>query len=62
MEIKPSLAAPLHKGDVVGSLSVKLDEETIAKVNLVIKEDVPRGSLFKQGLDQIRLLLGMEKS
>lgn len=61
MEIKPSIAAPLRKGDVVGTLSVKLDEEIIAKVNLVIKEDVPKGSLFKQGLDQIRLLLGMDK-
>lgn len=62
MEIKPHITAPLKKGDSVGTLTVKLDEETVASVKLVVKEDVPTGSLLKQGLDQIRLLMGMDKS
>ena len=61
MEIKPNVTAPLKKGDMVGTLTVKLAGEIVASEKLVVKTDVPTGNLFKQGLDQIRLLIGMDK-
>ena len=38
----PQAEAPIAKGDVLGTLTVSADGETLAEVSLVAGEDVPR--------------------
>ncbi len=53
------LAAPIHAGDTVGSVELKLKDETIGEIPLVAKENVERSKwlyytdMFKQALGSI---------
>lgn len=41
-ELPESVTAPVKKGDVIGTLSLRLNDEEIGKVNLIAGEDVER--------------------
>jgi hypothetical protein len=54
--INPDIKAPIKKGDVLGTVSLLLANEEIAKVNLVALEDVDANPVAK-GADIIVLIL-----
>ncbi|MEM0912208.1 MAG: D-alanyl-D-alanine carboxypeptidase family protein [Pseudomonadota bacterium] len=58
-EIDQQLKAPLQKGQTVGSLVFKVDEETLATFPLVTLEEVNEGSLFDKAMDYVKLQLGL---
>jgi len=49
------LKAPLSKGEVVGTLFIQLEEETIADYPLVALQDVAEGGVFDKAMDYIKL-------
>lgn len=53
--IDRQLQAPLKKGEVVGILSLQIENETIADYPLVALQDVNEGSMFDKALDYFRL-------
>jgi D-alanyl-D-alanine carboxypeptidase (penicillin-binding protein 5/6) len=53
--IDRQLQAPLKKGEVVGVLSLQIENETIADYPLVALQDVNEGSMFDKALDYFRL-------
>ena len=53
--IDRQLQAPLQKGEVVGVLSLQIDNETIADYPLVALQDVNEGGMFDKALDYFRL-------
>jgi D-alanyl-D-alanine carboxypeptidase (penicillin-binding protein 5/6) len=56
------LEAPLKKGEVVGVLSLEIDNETIADYPLVALQDVNEGGMFDKALDYFRLQFSDESS
>ncbi len=61
MHVSSILQAPLNKGDVVGSVVVKLDEEVLAKVDLQVLEDVKKAGFFSRAWDSVLLLFHDEE-
>lgn len=53
--IDRQLQAPLQKGEVVGVLSLQIENETIADYPLVALQDVNEGGMFDKALDYFRL-------
>ncbi|MDG1123019.1 MAG: serine hydrolase [Glaciecola sp.] len=53
--IDRQLQAPLQKGQVVGVLSLQIENETIADYPLVALQDVNEGGMFDKALDYFRL-------
>lgn len=49
------LKAPLSKGEIVGTLFIQLEEETIADYPLVALQDVAEGGVFDKAMDYIKL-------
>lgn len=49
------LVAPIAKGQVVGTLYLKLGEEDIAEFPLVALEDIAEGTIFNQLVDYIKM-------
>lgn len=49
------LEAPLSKGEIVGTLFIQLEDETIADYPLVALQDVAEGGIFDKALDYIKL-------
>ena len=47
MELKPLINAPLKKGEVVGYISIVKNGEILSRTNLIVKEDVPKGSVWQ---------------
>jgi len=56
-EVADQLIAPLQGGTVLGELHVALDGERITSEPLVALRDVPKGGLWRQLVDEIRLLI-----
>lgn len=56
------LEAPLKKGEVVGVLSLEIDNETIADYPLVALQDVNEGGMFDKALDYFRLQFSDEST
>lgn len=54
------LKAPLSKGEVVGTLFIQLEEETIADYPLVALQDVAEGGVFDKAMDYIKLQFNAE--
>ena len=52
LSLPESVAAPVQKGDVLGTVSVLLGERVIARLNCVAAADVPRPG-FVEGLYRI---------
>ena len=53
------LKAPIRKGEVVGSLVIKIEDEQITQYPLVALDEVNEGSLFQKLKDYIRLKLDL---
>jgi len=47
IELVPLVNAPVNKGDVVGHISIVKNGEILSRVNLLVKEDVAKGSLWQ---------------
>jgi len=56
MTIETMLVAPAKKGQTYGSVNIMLGEEKLRQQSLVALEDVPEGGLWRQMIDNIRLL------
>ena len=46
-ELVPLVNAPVNKGDVVGYISIVKNGEILSRANLLVKEDVAKGSLWQ---------------
>ncbi len=58
MKVPKVLEAPLVKGDEVGELRLRLNEETIFTAPLVVLEDVPEAGMFSRFADFLALFFG----
>ena len=47
------ITAPISKGDVLGTLRIQLDEETLAEHPLVALEDIAEGSWWQKLMERI---------
>lgn len=47
VELKSYVEAPIHKGDLLGEIQVKVNGQVIEKVPVVAKEDVLKGSFWR---------------
>ncbi|MCL6271322.1 D-alanyl-D-alanine carboxypeptidase [Sansalvadorimonas sp. 2012CJ34-2] len=54
-QINEPLQAPIAKGDVVGTASWTIDNETVKEVALVAAETIEQGGFFKRLLDSLKL-------
>tara|TARA_B100000941_G_scaffold68236_1_gene45840 strand:+ start:14351 stop:15514 length:1164 start_codon:yes stop_codon:yes gene_type:complete len=51
--IDKNLTAPVSKGENVGYVAIKLNNEVVTKINLYALEDIKLGSLYRRTLDSI---------
>ena len=51
--IDKNLTAPVSKGENVGYVAIKLNNEVVTKINLYALEDIQLGSLYRRTLDSI---------
>ena len=51
--IDKNLTAPVSKGENVGYVAVKLNDEVVTTINLYAMEDIQLGSLYRRTLDSI---------
>ena len=56
MTVETMLVAPAKKGQTYGSVNIMLGKEKLRQQSLVALEDVPEGGLWRQMIDNIRLL------
>lgn len=56
MTVETRLVAPAKKGQTYGSVNIMLGEEKLRQQSLVALEDVPEGGLWRQMIDNIKLL------
>lgn len=56
MTVETMLVAPAKKGQTYGSVNIMLGDEKLRQQSLVALEDVPEGGLWRQMIDNIRLL------
>ena len=57
VEIDKKIIAPVNQGLKLGVLSIVLSDENIKSVSLLANKNIPKGGIFNQLKDQIRLLL-----
>ncbi len=55
MTIDGSIIAPTQKGQRLGTVNVKLGDQTVAQRPLIALETVPQGSLWQRMMDDVRL-------
>lgn len=55
VELASRITAPITRGDTLGTVSVALDEEILARERLVALEDVAAGSWWQRTTDTVRL-------
>ena len=53
ISLKKDLVAPVRKGSKVGEVSFSVDGQEVGRMDLLAKEDVPRGNLFRIVWDSI---------
>ena len=56
MEIENEISAPVERGQILGQVSIKLDEDTIVAEPIVATHSVAEGSLLVRALDSIKLM------
>ncbi|MFT5218003.1 MAG: D-alanyl-D-alanine carboxypeptidase (penicillin-binding protein 5/6) [Planctomycetota bacterium] len=56
MEIDPEISAPVERGQALGRVIIKLDDEIIVNETIVATHAVAEGSLFARMLDGIKLM------
>lgn len=57
LNLQPQLMAPIAKGDVLGSVKLTLESDTVAEVPLVALESNPEGGLVRRIKDRVLLWL-----
>lgn len=55
MTMNPQLTAPIAKGDVIGKVEVKLDDNVVHSADLIALDGVEEGGFFRRVWDSIRL-------
>ncbi|NVL28864.1 D-alanyl-D-alanine carboxypeptidase [Pseudomonas syringae pv. actinidiae] len=55
MTMNPQLVAPIAKGDVIGKVEVKKDDQVVHTANLIALDAVEEGGIFRRVWDSIRL-------
>jgi D-alanyl-D-alanine carboxypeptidase (penicillin-binding protein 5/6) len=58
--VSRNLKAPIKKGEVVGEVVYKLDDEEIGRVDIVADEDMGRVGWFKRLIRKILAWLGLD--
>ncbi len=56
MEVDAEIAAPVKRGQQLGLVKIRLDDELLLSEELVAMQDVDEGSLFKRAMDRIKLI------
>ena len=56
MEIDSEIAAPVARGQQLGQVNIRLDDELIVSEQIVAMQAVAEGSLFTRALDSIKLM------
>jgi D-alanyl-D-alanine carboxypeptidase (penicillin-binding protein 5/6) len=56
VELDPQIFAPVEKGQSLGSVEVKLDDQVLTQAPLVALSQVPEGSIWRQLVDSALLL------
>ena len=56
MEIDSEISAPVSRGQQLGQVNIKLDEELLVTEQIVAMQEVQEGSLFARALDSIKLM------
>jgi D-alanyl-D-alanine carboxypeptidase (penicillin-binding protein 5/6) len=56
MEIDREISAPVQRGQQLGLVNIRLDDETVLSDDLVAMQDVGEGSLISRAMDRIKLI------
>ena len=56
MEIDSEISAPVARGQQLGQVNIRLDEELLVSERIVAMQDVDEGSFFARALDSIKLM------
>ncbi len=56
MEIDTEIAAPVDRGQQLGQVNIRLDDELIVSEQIVALQAIAEGSLFSRALDSIKLM------
>ena len=56
-EIRPSLQAPIAKGQKVGEVVIELDGEVVARQPLIALDEVPEGGIWRTMVDTVLMML-----
>jgi len=56
MEIDSEIEAPIKRGQQLGVVNIKLDDEVLLSENIVAMQDVAEGSLFVRAMDSVKLM------
>ncbi|MDT4795644.1 D-alanyl-D-alanine carboxypeptidase DacC [compost metagenome] len=55
MTLNPQLIAPINKGDVIGKVEVKMEDQVVHSADLIALETVEEGGFFRRLWDSVRL-------
>ncbi len=56
MEIDQEISAPIARGQQLGQVNIKLDDELMLSEDIVAMQDVAEGSLFVRAMDSVKLM------
>jgi len=56
MEIDREISAPIARGQQLGQVNIKLDDELMLAEDIVAMQDIAEGSLFVRAMDSIKLI------
>ena len=55
--LESKLIAPIKKGQTVGSVSIRVNDQEVQNVPVVTLDEIPAGGLFKRFVDSLRLII-----
>ena len=56
MEVDSEISAPVARGQQLGVVNIKLDDEIMLSEDIVAMQDIGEGSLFTRAMDSIKLM------
>ena len=56
MEVDAEISAPVARGQQLGIVNIKLDDELLLSEQIVAMQPVEEGSLFVRAMDHIKLM------
>ena len=56
MEIDSEIAAPIERGQLLGQVNIRLDDDLLLTEDIVAMQAVPEGSFFSRAMDSIKLM------